>query len=86
MVACPVVPLSPAEARCAVLSGRRVRMVCGAGIEDPTLIVWLDDGLVLSAGIAGWSAGVVEPVCDAGSAFLLEFLDGRVSLSLELSS
>lgn len=78
--------LTPTQARARILDGDKVRMVVGAAPDDPTLVVWLDDGCIMSAAIAGWSAGVIEPVCDRDSDFLLGYLDGRERLAIEPAS
>ena len=64
------------EAREALCAGQRLRMVVGTAPDDPTLIIYLEDGVVISESVAGWSAGVVEPVCALESDFLAEFLNG----------
>lgn len=64
------------QAREALQSGRELRMVVGVDPDDPTLRIYLEEGMVVSESIAGWSEGVVEPVCDLDSDFLAEFLDG----------
>ena len=71
------------EAREALRSGKRIRMVVGDGDEDPTLILYLDGLMVMSESVAGWSAGVVEPVCSLTSDFLVAYLDKRLSIEVE---
>lgn len=61
----------------AVRAGKRVRIVCGPEPEDPTLIVYAQGGMAMSEAVAGWSAGVVEPVCALGSDFLLGYFHNR---------
>lgn len=71
------------EAVDAVRAGKAVRMVVGEGSEDPVLIVWRDEfSGVMSAAVAGWSQGVVEPVCGIDSKFLASYFDGK-TLSIE---
>lgn len=70
------------EVREALKDGKRLRMVVGEANEDPTLELWLLDGIVMSAGVAGWSAGVVEPVCEIESGFLDEYVTGRFSVEV----
>ncbi len=60
--------------------GERVRMTVGTGSEDPVLILHNDGGCVVSNAVAGWSAGVEEPVCGIESGFLLTYLSGRHAL------
>jgi hypothetical protein len=78
----PTSPLTPDEARRAILSGGRVRLTVGTGHDDPVLVVYADDGMVYSEAVAGWSAGVLEPVCSRDSDFLRTFLTGRHALEL----
>lgn len=68
------------EAVQTIKAGARVRMTVGEGSEDPVLIIWNDDGCVMSESVAGWSAGVVEPVCGIESNFLLSYLAGKLAL------
>lgn len=71
------------QAREALSAGGRLRVVVGTAEDDPTLLVWLQDGMVMSAAVAGWSAGVVEPVCAFESDFLdREYLTGRESVEV----
>lgn len=65
--------LTPTEARDAVLAGRTVRLTVGTAPDDPILRVWREDGCIMSESVAGWSAGVVEPVCDVASDFLTTY-------------
>jgi hypothetical protein len=74
--------LTPEQAIAAVRDGQTVRVQVGTDPEDPTLLVSLEDECVMSESIAGWSAGVVEPVCAVGSDFLRTYFDGRASLTL----
>lgn len=74
--------MTPAEALAAVRAGERVRVVVGKDVDDPTLIVWADDGTLMSAAVAGWSAGVLEPVCAMDSEYLTTFFDDRERLEL----
>ena len=69
-------------AREALRQGREIRMVVGDAPEDPTLILWLYDGMVMAESIAGWSEGVVEPVCALESDFLAAYLTARQSIAL----
>lgn len=62
--------LTVAEACEAVRGGQVVRLSVGADLDDPVLLVWVDEGMVMSYAIGGWSAGVVEPVCGKGSTYL----------------
>jgi hypothetical protein len=64
------------QAREALKAGHRIRVVVGIEQGDPTTILFLRDGMVVSEVIAGWSEGVVEPVCEIESDFLAEYLDG----------
>jgi hypothetical protein len=68
------------QARETLSRGQRLRMVVGENPEDPTLILYLEDGQVISESVAGWSAGVVEPVCPLESDFLETFLRDRQSV------
>lgn len=70
------------EARELLLAGERIRMVVGTAEQDPTLVLWRDENVIVSEAIAGWSADVVEIVCrvDTESEFLLEHLSGRAHL------
>lgn len=64
-------------------AGRHVRVTTGDDPEDPVLAVWLQDGVAMSEARAGWSAGVVEPVCEADSAYLREYLGQERVLELD---
>jgi hypothetical protein len=68
------------QARETLSRGDLVRMVVGESPDDPTLILYLQDGMVISEAIAGWSAGVVEQVCALESDFLATFLLDRHSV------
>lgn len=70
------------RAREALSSGKRIRIVVGAEAEDPTIVLSLDDGMVMSTAVAGWSAGVVEPVCGLESDFLRTYLLDRESIEI----
>lgn len=76
------VELTPEQALAAILDGKVVRSVTGHHEQDPTCLQWLDDGMIMSESIAGWSAGVVEPVCAADSDFYLSWVAPRVSLTV----
>lgn len=67
--------LTPSDARDAILAGQTVRMRVGESAEDPTLLLYLDDGMIYSKSIAGWSEGITEPMCASESDYL------RMSLS-----
>lgn len=54
----------------ALHAGKTVILTVGPAPDDPVIKVWIDNGMVMSEAIAGWSAGVVEAVCEAGSDFL----------------
>jgi hypothetical protein len=69
-------------ARMLLERGNRLRIVVGAGEDDPTLVLWLDEGMVMSESIAGWSAGVVEPVCSISSDFLRTYLMNREAIEI----
>lgn len=71
----------PREAAERIRNGGAVRVVVGTEPDDPTLIVHRDGDAIMSRAVAGWSEGVVEPVCDAQSAYLLTFLADRASLT-----
>lgn len=66
--------MSTLDAVAAVRRGDAVRVTVGSSPDDPVLRVWAEDGCVMSAGIAGWSAGCVEPVCALDSDFLAFYL------------
>jgi hypothetical protein len=72
--------MTGAEAREILTRGGQIRIVVGVEFDDPTCILSLRDGMVLSESVAGWSAGVVEPVCEIESDFLDEFLQDRHSV------
>lgn len=76
----PTTELTPDEAREALLNGDRIRMTVGGGAEDPVLVVYEEDGGIVSRAVAGWSAGVTEAVCAAGSSYLLIYLSFRHKL------
>lgn len=76
-------PLTAQEAHDAILAGKRVRLVIGEDPQDPTLLHWLHDGMIIAESIAGWSAGVVEAVCSASSPFYVEHYAGHGVLTLE---
>lgn len=73
-------PLTPGQALSCVLANVCVRMTVGDAPDDPVLLVWRDDRTVMSAAVAGWSAGVVEPVCAVDSDFLRTYFDDRHAL------
>jgi hypothetical protein len=70
------------EARQVLAEGRKLRVVVGTSWDDPKLVVWLDDGMVTSEAVGGWSAGAVEPVCALDSDFLRTFLNGKHSIEV----
>lgn len=70
------------QTRAALTAGRKVRIVVGEGAEDPTLVLWLFEGMVLSEAVAGWSAGVVEPVCGLDSDYLDGYVQNRAAVEL----
>jgi hypothetical protein len=73
--------MTAGEAVTRVLANGCVRMTVGeGGPEDPVLLVWREDSVIMSAAVAGWSAGVVEPVCAVGSDFLRTYFDDRHAL------
>jgi hypothetical protein len=53
-------------------AGGKVRIVVGHEEDDPTIVLTLDDGMVMCESVAGWSAGVVEPMCSIGSDYFDE--------------
>ena len=67
-------------AREALTRGDWIKVEVGEDADDPVLILTLRDGMVMSEAVAGWSAGVVEPVCALGSDFLRTYLMGRRSV------
>lgn len=69
-------------ARAALMSGARLRIVVGTDPDDPTLVVWLEDGMVMSESVAGWSAGVVEPVCALSSDYLAGYLSDCATVEI----
>lgn len=75
--------MTPHEARELLLNGGEVEMVVGTKPADPILVLWLDGDMVMSESVAGWSAGVIEPVCFRNSDYLLEHLSGRRHLAPE---
>lgn len=77
--------LTPEQAAQAIRDGRTVKMTVGTGAEDPVLLVKREMDTVMSDAIAGWSAGVREPVCAIDSTFLNEYLSNRAALELEES-
>lgn len=79
----PTTELTPGEARDAILNGERVRMHVGHDPNDPVLVLHEEDGKIISEAVAGWSAGVVEPVCFSESDYLLTTLSAnRAKLEL----
>ena len=71
------------EAAQAIRDGRTVKMTVGESDEDPVLLLTLERGCVMANAIAGWSAGVVEPVCSIESDFLTrEYLQNRHALEV----
>lgn len=71
------------EAHKAILSFKTVRMeIAESRSDDPVILIRRDGDAIMSKSIAGWSAGVVEPVCEYTSSFLWEYITGRV-LTLE---
>jgi hypothetical protein len=68
------------EARWLLNAGESLRMLVGEDPQDPTLIVWLDEHMVMSESVAGWSAGVVEPVCGIDSDYLATFIGAGFSV------
>lgn len=75
--------INPESARDAILAGRTVRKTVGTGADDPTLLLYLDGGMIYSQSIAGWSAGVLEPLCWQSSDYLLDNLARALTLTLE---
>lgn len=75
--------MTPADARDAILAGRTVRKTVGTHRDDPTLLLYLDDGMVYSQSVAGWSNGHLEPLCASDSDYLLESLTRALTLTLE---
>lgn len=73
--------MTMAEARERLSRGERLRMVVGENPADPTLILHVADGQVISEAVAGWSAGVTEPICPLDSDFLETFLLDRHSIA-----
>lgn len=69
--------IEPAEAVETLRAGGKVRMTVGTQPDDPVLVLWNEDGAVMSESVAGWSAGVEEPVCGIESNFLLTYFEGR---------
>lgn len=83
---CPVLApgIDADAAAAAVRAGARVRMAVGEAPDDPVLMVWAEDGMVMSESIGGWSAGVVEPVCSIESDFLTnDYLRGTLEVAPE---
>ena len=74
--------MDAATAAQAIRAGEKVRMTVGVDQDDPVLIVWRNGAGVMSEAIAGWSAGVCEPVCGIDSDFLMKFLGGSAKLEL----
>lgn len=66
----------------AVRDGKRVRVVCGPGPDDATVIVYAEDGVAMSKSVDGWSAGVVEPICALGSDYLPGFFHNRETVEV----
>lgn len=64
------VELTPAQAAAAVREGKTVRLVVGTDSEDPVILTRDVDGMAISTPIAGWSEGIVEPICETSSDFL----------------
>ena len=78
--------MNTTEAIRALKSGQTVRMICGDGPEDPIILLTLHDEMVIAESVAGWSAGVVEPVCGIERSFLHEYIEDRpLSLYVDLS-
>jgi hypothetical protein len=75
--------LTPEQAIVALHDGQTVRVKVGDLPDDPTLLVSIEDGCVMSEAIAGWSAGVVEPVCHIGSDYLRGFFSDRADVTLD---
>jgi hypothetical protein len=73
--------VTPADAREAILAGKTVRKTVGEHPDD--LLLYLDGGMIYSQSIAGWSAGVLEPLCWQSSDYLLENLARALTLTLE---
>lgn len=69
-----------AEARELLKAGKRLRIVIGPGEQDPTIVLSLDDGMVMCESVAGWSAGVVEPACSIESDYLASYLDKPIEV------
>jgi hypothetical protein len=68
------------EARELLKAGRRLRIVIGPNEGDPTIVLSLDDGMVMCESVAGWSAGVVEPACSIESDYLATYLDKQIEV------
>lgn len=68
------------EARNTLIRGGKIVIVVGTDRDDPTIELSLEDGVVMSRAVAGWSEGVVEPVCALDSDFLRTFLLDRHSV------
>lgn len=67
----------------------QVVMSIGTDPEDPICHIYYDpeeepDCRIVSTALGGWSAGVREPVCDAQSSFLREFLSEKGTETLAL--
>lgn len=73
----------PNAAAQAIRDGKTIILTVGTNEDDPVLRVWREDGGVMSHAIAGWSAGVTEPVCAIDSPFLLTYLSNRHTLVIE---
>lgn len=74
--------MTPAEALDALRANEcAVRLSVGTGEDDPVLILTNEGGCIVATSVAGWSWGVVEPVCAAGSDFLRTHLLGRHELT-----
>lgn len=71
------------DAHKAILSFKTVRMeIANSRDEDPVILIRRDGDAIMAESIAGWSVGVVEPVCAYNSNFLWEYITGGV-LTLE---
>lgn len=79
---CTPLKVDAEQAITALRNGKTVRMTVGTGADDPVLLLTVEDGSVISRAIDGWSAGVTEPVCTFGSAFLRTYLANRASLEV----
>lgn len=63
------------DARAALKHGQTIVIVVGTDPEDPVCHLTLDNGLVYTTSVAGWSEGITECVCELDSTFLDRFIN-----------